>query len=76
MELLHKAIKYSTSTKSRYFIKDSSEKYCLKFSVFWLYLPSIGDIAVKEVKSILHVLNEAANLLNNCVIDWIFLNHK
>ena len=40
-----KAIKYSISTLTRYFINASSEKKGIRDAVFDAYLPSIGEIA-------------------------------
>ena len=48
----HKAIKYSISTFTLYFIKASSEKNGAKFATLLLYLPSIGEMAFKLVKDI------------------------
>ncbi len=57
----HKLIKYSTSTFILYFINADSEKYFCKLLVLELYLPSIGDIAVKELNVILKFLNWVQN---------------
>ena len=64
----HKAIKYSTSTFTRYFIKDASEKNCCKSLVFAEYLPSTGLIAFMLVFDICLFLDCKFNKLKSIAI--------
>ena len=48
----HKAIKYSTSIRTRYWINPNSEKYGLRDFVFGRYRPSTGEIALNLFNNI------------------------
>ena len=55
-------MKYSTSIFTLYLIKAASEKYCAKSFVTLLYLPSIGEIAVKVFNSMCKICLQIYNI--------------